>query len=93
MDITTINVSILLVGVPACAGAFFVARYYGSSRVSNGVYLLVLAIGVTFTTLFLLPEGALGRGDYSEVMPWMLVFSGLLGALIGYITKRRRNDS
>ena len=88
MNIPTIVFSLLLVGVPACTGTYFVIRYFGSQKVSAGIFLLLLAFGVTFTRLYLLPQTMIGGGDYFMVMPWMLGVSIVVGAALGLLARR-----
>ena len=87
-----IGLTILLVIVPACSGAYLVARYFGSKRTSGGVYLLVFAV-IACSALIFLPDTRLDRRDYSYTMPLLFGVSFIFGVVLGVLSRRRENRS
>ena len=87
-----IGVSILLVVVPACSGAYLVARYFGSKKTSGGIYLLVFAI-VACVAIILLPDIRLDQRDYSYTLPLILFISFVFGVALGVLTRHREDTS
>lgn len=87
-----IGVAIVLVIIPACSGAYIVARYFGSSKTSGGIYLLVFAI-VACAALLLLPDMRLDQRDYSYTLPALLGISFIVGVVLGIWSRRHAKTS
>ena len=93
MSITMLGFSFLLVVVPACSGAYMVARYFGSSKTSGGIYLLVFAI-VACTVIVLFPDPRLGDdSDHSFAVPALLGMSFIVGVVLGTLARSRADKS
>ena len=93
MNLTTLSLSTLLVGIPAFAGAFLVVNYFGRQRLSSGVSMLIFSVAVCVVFVIYAPESKLTGGEYGLTAPGALLLGILLGGLAGFISKSRRNDS
>ena len=93
MNLTTISVSTLLVGIPAFAGAFLVVSYFGQQRLSSGISMLIFSVAVCVVFAIYAPEARISQGDFGLTAPGALVLGILLGGLAGFISRRGRNNS
>ena len=90
MNITALAFATIFVGIPTCAGAYFLVCYFGHEKVTNGVAGLLLGIGVSCVLVFIYPESRFSQVDRSILVPWVLGVSFLLGAVSGLVARRRR---
>lgn len=93
MNITPIATSLLLAGIPAFAGMYFIVGYFGYKKVSTGVSGLVFGITLGIALMYFMPEGRISRGDYTVTVPWVLGVCIAFGALSGFITRSRNKVS
>ena len=93
MNIASVTLSVLLVGLPAFAGGYLIVRYFGHKRLSSGISMLIFAIAMGGGLALLLPEGRLSGGTYLFTAPGALVIFIILGAVFGFLSKRRGNGS
>ena len=94
MNVRTIGLSILFVGIPLLIGSFFLVRYFGQNKASVGASGLVAGIASACMMAFFMGDTRLIRGgNYISTIPWVVVVSLLLGAVSGFIARRRNNDS
>ena len=94
MNVGTIGLSILLVGIPLFIGSFFLVRYFGQSKASVGASGLIAGIASACVIAFFMGETRLIRGgSYIFTIPWVVVLSLLLGAVSGFIARRRDDAS
>ena len=89
MGITNIGFSLLLVGIPALAGAHIVVNSFGRKNITNGISILLYAIAVSAALAYFLPEGRFSRGDYQITAPSVLALGIILGVVSGFISRKR----
>lgn len=84
--------SLILVGLPAAAGAFVAVRGAESRSFTNGATLIAYAIALTFVFVYFIPEGVLFRAPYWSIMPIALAGGLFVGGVVGLIRRLRRRD-
>ena len=93
MNITSIAFPVLIAGIPAFVGAFFVVRYFRQKKMSVGASSLILGLAAGTVLVYVMPEGRISRGDYSVMVPAVLTICIIVGAVCGFVSRRRRNSS
>ena len=81
--------SLILVGLPAAAGAFEIASDTGGSRISVGAALIVYSIMLAIVVGYFLPSGKLTDTPYAIVMPVVLLISLVAGGFAGFAQRKR----
>ena len=90
MNIYKIGFILLLVGIPACSGAYMTARYFGSSKTSGGAYLLVFAF-LAGIGLYLFPVSRWDSLDYSYAIITIFGLALVIGVILGVLFKHRNS--
>lgn len=92
MNIATIGFSILFVGIPLLVGGFFIVRYFGQSRASVGASGLIAGVAAASVIYFFFGEARLPHGgDHGLTLPWVALLCLAIGAVSGYLARRKDN--
>jgi hypothetical protein len=81
--------SLILVGLPAAAGAFIVIRKADSHSLTNGATIIVYAAALAFVFAYYIPEGRLMRAPYALIMPAVLIAGLIVGGIAAFLRSRR----
>lgn len=77
----------LLVGVPACSGAYIVVRHFGTMKTSGGSYLLTFAVLSGFA-FYLFPAARLDGTNHALALVLVFVISLISGSALGALVRR-----
>ena len=81
--------SMVLVGLPAFAGGYFLINPDKERSPSIGLALLVYAVALAATFALLIPEGKLVLANFRLKMPLAVVVGAALGAGVGFLRRRK----
>lgn len=92
MSIIPVAFSVVLVGIPAAAGAYLIVSHFGHRKVSTGVSLLIFAFAVGLTIFYMMPEGRFSGGNNRLIVPLVLAVGLVSGAISGFVSRRRNKN-
>lgn len=86
-----VGFALVLVGLPACAGAYLFVNPSGDRDTNASFVLLFYSAALAASFAFFNPHGTLLSGAFWLKMPGALILGGLIGVLAGWLRRKKGN--